>query len=369
MGELVADFVLERLREWGVHRVFGYPGDGINGFLGAFDRADGDPEFIQARHEEMAAFMACGHAKFTGEIGVCIATSGPGRDPPPERPLRREARPRAGARDRRPAEADVARRRATSRRSICQTLFKDVSEYVQTCMDPAQARHLVDRAIRTALDRARRRDARSSRTTSGGEGRRVAAARARRGLLERRLLARRGSLPTGPTSTRAAEILNERREGRDPRRPGRARRAPTRSSRPPRCSAPASRRRCSARPCSPDDLPFVTGSIGLLGTTAELRDDEGCDTLLMVGTSFPYSEWLPKEGQARCVEIDLDARMIGMRYPVDVQLVGDAKETLRALLPLLERKEDRGWREQIEANVAEWWRVVERPRARWTPTR
>src|SRR5439155_15184430 len=108
----------------------------------------------------------------------------------------------------------------------------------------------------------------------------------------------------------------------------------------------------------PDDLPFVTGPIGLLGSTASYELMKGCDTLLMVGTSFPYSEWLPQEGQARAVEIDIDGRLIGMRYPADVLLVGDARETLKELNPLLERKQDRSWRDEIEAQVEEWWRVV-----------
>ena len=118
----------------------------------------------------------------------------------------------------------------------------------------------------------------------------------------------------------------------------------------------------------PDDLPFVTGPIGLLGSTASYELMSGCDTLLMVGTSFPYSEWLPKEGQAKCVEIDVDASRIGIRYPVDVPLVGDARETLQELIPLLDRKEDRSWREKVEGDVDEWWRILE-DRASWTRTR
>ena len=152
MAELVVDFVLARLREWGVHRVYGYPGDGINGFLGAFDRAEGDPEFIQARHEEMAAFMACGHAKFTGQIGVCIATSGPGA-------IHLLNGLYDAKLDHVPVLAIVGQQNqmalgaAYQQEVDLQTLFKDVSAYAETCATPAQARHLVDRGIRTALDR------------------------------------------------------------------------------------------------------------------------------------------------------------------------------------------------------------------------
>src|SRR6185437_8542802 len=151
-GGEVADYVLKRLREWGVHRIYGYPGDGINGFLGAFDRADGDPEFIQARHEEMAAFMACAHAKFTDELGCCIATSGPGA-------VHLLNGLYDAKLDHAPVLAIVGQQKRMSLGAAyqqeidLQVLFKDVSEFVQVCMEPAQARHLVDRAVRIALDR------------------------------------------------------------------------------------------------------------------------------------------------------------------------------------------------------------------------
>jgi pyruvate dehydrogenase (quinone) len=109
----------------------------------------------------------------------------------------------------------------------------------------------------------------------------------------------------------------------------------------------------------PDDLPYVTGPIGLLGSTASHAMMSNADTLLMIGTSFPYAEWLPKEGQCKGVEIDIDGRMIGVRYPMDAHVVGDSKETLKELIPLLERKTDRSWRDKIEAEVAEWWKVVD----------
>ncbi|MFL5934886.1 MAG: thiamine pyrophosphate-binding protein, partial [Gaiellaceae bacterium] len=149
---LVADFVLKRLTEWGVHRIYGYPGDGINGFLGALDRADGDPEFIQVRHEEASAFMASGHAKFTGEVGVCLATSGPGA-------IHLLNGLYDAKLDHAPVVAIIGQQKRTSlgasyqQEVDLQVLFKDVSEYVQYCMDPAQARHLVDAAVRHALDR------------------------------------------------------------------------------------------------------------------------------------------------------------------------------------------------------------------------
>ena len=331
MAELVADYVLKRLRESGVHRVYGYPGDGINGFLGAFDRADGDPEFIQARHEEMAAFMACGHAKFTDELGVLHRHLRPRRDPPAERPLRRQARPRARPRDRRPAEAHVARRRLPAGGRPAGALQGRLR--VRPGLHGARAGAPPDRPRDPHRARqARRRDPHLPGRRPGGEGGRVASARARRGLLQHRLLAparasaRRGPRERGPPcSTRARRSRSS---------PARARSgASDELIETAELLGAGVAKALLGKDVLPDDLPFVTGSIGLLGTTASYELMNGCDTLLMVGTSFPYSEFLPKEGQARCVEIDIEPSRIGIRYPVDVQLVGDAKETLASAQP------------------------------------
>jgi pyruvate dehydrogenase (quinone) len=356
MAELVADYVLKRLREWGVHRLYGYPGDGINGFLGALDRAGGDPEFIQARHEEMAAFMACGHAKFTGEVGVCIATSGPGA-------IHLLNGLYDAKLDHAPVLAIVGQQKRMSlgaqyqQEVDLQVLYKDVSEFVQVCMDPAQARHLVDRALRIALDRKgvtalifpndvqEEKAVESPPREHGAVYSSVGYSRPRvlpqEGDLERAaavlnagekvaMLVGQGALEASDEVVEAAELLGA-----------------------------GVAKALLGRAVVPDDLPFVTGPIGLLGSTASYELMKGCDTLLMVGTSFPYSEWLPKEGQARCVEIDLDGRMIGMRYPVDVQLIGDAKATLHALLPRLRRKEDRSWRDEVEEQVRRWRHIVD----------
>jgi pyruvate dehydrogenase (quinone) len=356
MGQPVADFVLARLREWGVHRVFGFPGDGINGFLGAFDRADGDPAFVQARHEEMAAFMACAHAKYTGELGVCIATSGPGA-------IHLLNGLYDAKLDHAPVVALVGQQKRMSlgadyqQEVDLQTLFKDVSEFVQVCMEPAQARHLVDHALRVALDRkgvatvifpndVQEEDAVPSPPREHG------AVFSSVGYSPPRVIPHRGNLE------HAAEILNEGQRVAILAGQGALGAADELVETAELLGAGVAKA-LLGKAVLPDDLPFVTGAIGLLGTTASYELMTHCDTLLMVGTSFPYAEWLPKEGEARCVEIDLDGRRVGMRYPVDAQLVGDAKETLRELIPLLRRKEDRSWREEIERQVAEWWRVVE----------
>jgi len=356
MAELVADYVLHRLTEWGVHRIFGYPGDGIHGFLGALDRADGDPEFIQTRHEEMAAFMACGHAKFTDEVGVCMATSGPGA-------IHLLNGLYDAKLDHVPVVAVIGQQKRTSlgahyqQEVDLQVLFKDVSEYVQYCMEPAQARHLVDAAVRTALDRSG--VATIIFPNDVQEEKAIESPPREHGSVYSSVgYARPRVLPHDADLERAAAILNGGEKVAILIGQG-AKGAPDEVVECAEKLGAGVAKALLGRSALPDDLPFVTGPIGLLGSRASYELMEGCDTLLLIGTSFPYSEWLPQEGQAKCVQIDLDGRRVGMRYPVDVPLVGDAKETLRALLPLLERKDDRGWREQIEEQVAEWWRVVE----------
>ncbi|HEV8250046.1 MAG TPA: thiamine pyrophosphate-requiring protein [Gaiellaceae bacterium] len=355
-GGTVADFVLNRLREWGVHRIYGYPGDGINGFLGALDRAEEDPELIQVRHEEMAAFMACGHAKFTGEVGVCIATSGPGA-------IHLLNGLYDAKLDHQPVVAIVGQQKQLSIGAGYQqevdldALFKDVSAYVTTVNEPGQARHALDRAVRTALaDRGvatlifpndvQEADAVVSPPRAHG------AVYSSLGYVPPRIL------PPQDQLERAAAILNEGEKVAILVGQGAAK-AEDEVVEAAELLGAGIAKALLGRAHPPDDLPFVTGSIGLLGTKASHDMVMGCDVLFMIGTSFPYAEWLPEEGAAKCVEIDIDARFIGLRYPVDVPLVGDAKETLRGLLPLLRRKEDRSWREQIEKNVAEWWEVVE----------
>ena len=356
MAQQVSDYVLERLTEWGVHRIFGYPGDGINAFLGAFDRAEGDPEFIQVRHEEMSAFMACAHAKFTGEIGVCIATSGPGA-------IHLLNGLYDAKLDHQPVLALIGQQKRMSLGAHYQqevdlsTLFKDVSEFVNTCTHPAQARHLIDRGIRTALGErgvatiifpadVQEEEAQEAPPRTHG------AVYSSVGYLEPRVI------PKTEDLQRAADILNQGEKVAMLIGQGAIGAADEVVETAELLGAGVAKA-LLGRAALPDDLPFVTGPIGLLGSTPSYELMKGCDTLLMVGTSFPYSEWLPEEGQAKCVEIDIDPRMIGIRYPADVPLVGDARETLKELIPLLRRKEDRSWREQVEENVRDWWQVVE----------
>jgi pyruvate dehydrogenase (quinone) len=356
MATLVADFILDRLTEWGIHRIYGFPGDGINGFLGALDRAEGDPEFIQVRHEEMAAFMACGHAKFTGEVGVCLATSGPGA-------IHLLNGLYDAKLDHAPVVAIVGQQKRMSLGAEYQqevdlnTLFKDVSEYVQVCMEPAQARHLVDRAVRIA--QAERAVCTLIIPNDVQEEKAMPSPPREHGAVYSGVgYAPPRVVPSEPVLDRAAQILNEGEKVAMLVGQG-ALGAADEVIEAAELLGAGVAKALLGRAVLPDDLPFVTGSIGLLGTKPSYELMSGCDTLLVVGSSFPYSEWLPKEGQARGVQIDLDPKLIGIRYPMEALLVGDAKETLKELLPRLQRKEDRAWREQIEDWVEDWWRLME----------
>jgi pyruvate dehydrogenase (quinone) len=357
MSTLVGDFLLERLSAWGVKRIFGFPGDGINGILGALNRAGDEFEFVQVRHEEMAAFMACAHAKFTNEIGVCLATSGPGaihllnglydakKDHQPVLAIvGQQARAGLGGDYQQEVDLDA--------------LYKDVAgEYVHVASSPAQIRHLVDRAIRIA--KAERRvtalivpndlqtqeavetPPRSHGTVHSGVG-----------YEQPRIVPHEDDLK------RAAAVLNEGKKVAMLVGAG-ALHATDEVIETAELLGAGVAKALLGKAVVPDDLPYVTGSIGLLGTNPSWELITGCDTFFMIGSAFPYSEFLPEEGQARGVQIDIAGRMISIRYPMEVNLIGDAAETLRALIPLLERKEDRGWRETVEKNVADWWEMVE----------
>ncbi|MEB2605532.1 thiamine pyrophosphate-requiring protein [Burkholderia cenocepacia] len=347
----VADFIVERLYDWGVRRIYGYPGDGINGFFGALNRADGKIKFIQARHEEMAAFMASAHAKFTGELGVCVATSGPGA-----------AHLVTGLYDARldhmPVLAIVGQQARAALGGHYQqevdlpALFKDVAgAFVQLATVPGQVRHLVDRAVRTALG-ARTVTAlvlpndlqeldyappkRAHGTVHSGVG--YTAPKV---------------VPYADDLRRAADVLNAGSRVALLVGAGALKATDEVIAVADRLGAGAAKA-LLGKAALPDDLPWVTGSIGLLGTQPSYELMTECDTLLVVGSGFPYSEFLPKEGQARGVQIDLKADMLSLRYPMEVNLVGDSAETLRALLPLLNERRDTAWRDRIAKWNHDW---------------
>src|SRR4051812_2795345 len=342
----VADYVLQRLSEWGVHRIYGYPGDGINAFLGALDRADGDPELIQPRHEEMGAFMATAHAKFTGELGCVLATSGGGT-------IHLLNGLYDAKLDHQPVVAILGQQKRIGLGSAFQqeidpnSLYKDVaSDFVQTCMVPGQARHLIDRACKVAL---------TNRTVTAviipedvGESEAVESPPREHGAVFSGVgWTQPRVIPPADELRKAAGILNAGQKVGMVVGQG-AQTAADEVMEIAELLGAGVAKTSLGRVEPADDLPYVTGPIGLLGSTASDYVMSNCDTLLFVGTSFPYAEWLPEEGQARGVEINLDGRMIGVRYPMEAHLVGDAGDTLRELIPLIQRKTDRSWREQIE---------------------
>jgi pyruvate dehydrogenase (quinone) len=357
MAELVADFLLKRLRAWGVHRIYGYPGDGINAIVGALDRADGDPDFIQVRHEEMAAFMACGHAKWTGDVGVCLATSGPGA-------IHLLNGLYDAKLDHQPVVAIVGQQaRAAMGGSYQQevdllTLFKDVAhEFVQVAMEASQIRHLVDRAVRIAIDQRTVTCIIVPNDLASEPA--VETPPHEHGTIHSSVgYSRPVVVPERADLEAAAEILNAGEKVAILVGQGAMNAGDQVVEAADRLGAGVAKA-LLGKGALPDDLPFVTGSIGLLGTKPSWDLMMECDTLFMIGSSFPYSEFLPEEGKAKGVQIDIDGRMVGIRYPMDVNLVGDAKATLEALLPHLKRKDDRSWREQIESSVADWWEVIE----------
>jgi pyruvate dehydrogenase (quinone) len=356
MSENVAGFMLNRLLEWGVTRIYGYPGDGINGLLGAFHDIEDRLEFVQVRHEEIASFAATAHAKFTGEVGVCMATSGPGA-------IHLLNGLYDAKLDKQPVVAIVGQQPRMALGAEYQqevdlvTLFKDVAhEFVHVCTVPEQAQHLIDRALRVAL--ATRSPTCVIVPADVQELDYVAPPRAHGAVQSAVGYTRPRMLPRDEDLRRAADVLNGGEKVAMLIGQGSigAQQEVVEAAELLGCGVAKA---LNGRAALPDTLPFVTGSIGLLGTKPSNEMMEGCDTLLMVGSSFPYSEWLPEPGQARGVQIDLDGRLVGMRYPMEVNLVGDAAETLRALIPLLRAKEDRSWREHLEGEVDRWWRILD----------
>ena len=357
MATTVGDQVVDRLHDWGVQLVYGYPGDGINGLLGAFERRQDRVRFIQVRHEEMAAFMACAHAKWTGEVGVCCATSGPGAihllnglydakmDHQPVVAIAGQTWLRAmGGQFQQ--EVDLL------------SLFKDVAgAYVQQCDHPAAARHMIDRAMRIAQAErtvtavilpgdvqdmeAVPEPPRATHTVHSGIG-----------WSEPRVVPRTEDL------RRAADVLNAGKRVAILAGAG-ALHATDEVIAAADTLGAGIAKALLGKAAIPDDVPFCTNSIGLLGTQPSWELMQDCDTLLLVGTGFPYAEFLPKEGSCRAVQIDISARQQSIRYPVEVMLTGDARDTLHELQPLLRRNEDRSWQRRVESSVAGWWKLMD----------
>ncbi len=357
MAQKVSDHLLERLREWGVDRVFSYAGDGINGLLAAWERAGDNPKFIQSRHEELAAFEATGYAKFSGKVGVCAATSGPGG-------IHLLNGLYDAKLDHVPVVAIIGQTARSAMGGSMQqevdmhTLFKDVAaEYVEVVNVPEQLPNVLDRAMRIAETR---------RTVTAliipGDVQELdysPPTHAFKMVPSSRDSVSSVPMPPEDQIRRAADVLNAGERVAIMIGQG-ARNAHEEVLQAADALGAGISKALLGKDVLPDDLPFVTGSNGLLGTRPSYEMMRDCDTFLMIGSSFPYSQFLPDYDQARGVQIDIDPTMIGMRYPFEVNLLGDAKATLQALLPMLHRKEDRSWRETIESNVSRWWEVLER---------
>ncbi|WP_455361392.1 thiamine pyrophosphate-requiring protein [Streptomyces sp. SYSU K21746] len=357
MSIKVSDFVLQRLREWEVDHVFAYAGDGINGLLAAWGRAENRPKFVQSRHEEMSAFQAVGYAKFSGKVGVCAATSGPGA-------IHLLNGLYDAKLDHVPVVAIVGQTNRSAMGGSYQqevdllSLYKDVaSDFCEMVTTPEQLPNVLDRALRTAY--ARRTvtaviipaDVQELDYTPPQHAFKMVPSSLGRVSY--------APVPADAEIARAAELLNEGEKVAVLIGQG-ARGARPEVEELADVLAAGVAKALLGKDALPDDLPYVTGSIGLLGTRASYEMMRDCDTLLVVGSSFPYSQFLPEFDQARAVQIDIDPFMIGLRYPFEVNLVGDAQETLKRLLPLLKRKKHGSWRKKVEKDTARWWEVMER---------
>jgi pyruvate dehydrogenase (quinone) len=357
MALTVGQYLAERLEQWGVQRIYGYPGDGINGILAGLRRRDDRPRFIQARHEELAAFMACAHAKFTGDVGVCLATSGPGA-------IHLLNGLYDAKMDHQPVVAIVGQSATTAIGSQyqqevdLQTLFKDVAnEYCVTVSSPAAVRHCIDRALRIAIDQ---------RTVTC--------------LIVPKDIQEESAVPDPPQRhdhalsgigcpipyvvplradlEAAAQILNQGSKIAMLVGAGALNARDEVLAVADRLGAGVAKS-WLGKAVIPEEVAYCTGHIGLLGSKPSWDLMQDADTLFVVGSSFPYAEFYPKAGSVKAVQIDIDGRLLSLRFPMDVNLKGDAKQTLSALLPLLEPKSDRGWQNQVIENVKEWWQLVE----------
>ena len=357
MGQTAGDYLCERLIEWGVTTIYGFPGDGINGILGALRRHEDQLRFVQTRHEEMAAFMACAHSKYTGEVGVCMATSGPGA-------IHLLNGLYDAKLDHQSVVAVVGQTFVRALGGSFQQevkllqLYSDVaSAYCEQINTPGSVRHILDRALRTALAErtvtavivpadlqdmdAVPEEPKETHTVHSGVG-----------FWPARQIPRQQDLQA------AADLLNAGERVAMLVGAGAMHATEEVLAVADRLGAGVAKA-LLGKAVVPDDVPFCTGSIGLLGTRPSWDMMQDCDTLLMVGSSFPYSEFLPTEGQAKGIQIDLSGRMISIRYPMDLALIGDSKDTLAELLPLLKRKEDRSWQEKISKNVTKWWSLMD----------
>ena len=356
MAKTAADILIEGLIDWGVDTVYGLPGDGINGIMEALRTHQEQIRFIQVRHEESAAFMACAHAKYTGKMGVCLATSGPGAvhllnglydaklDGQPV--LAITGMPFHDLSDTF-TQQDVATDR----------LFMDVAAYNTRVMGPSHVENVVELACRTAT--VYRKVAHIGFPTDIQDMKASRKEASKRNVEGHASLVHSdsGHQPSENDLKRAAEILNNGKKIAILAGQGALKATDALEQTADKLGAPIVKA-LLGKAAVPDDSPFTTGGIGLLGTRPSQEALETCDTLLIGGSSLPYIEFLPKPGKAKAVQIDYDPIKIGLRYDVEVGLVGDSRRTLEALLPLLTRKQDRSFLEKAQKGMKEWWELM-----------
>ncbi|MGZ4812132.1 MAG: thiamine pyrophosphate-dependent enzyme [Terriglobales bacterium] len=353
-----SDVLVEKLIDWGVEFVFGLPGDGINGIMEALRQKQDKIRFIQVRHEESAAFMACGYAKMTGKIGVCLATSGPGGihllnglydaklDYQPVLAITGlQFSDLIGTRTQQDVELDK--------------LFMDVCVYNQRIMKPTHVENVVELAMRTAL--AYRGVAHVTIPVDVQEESYHPKQASKRNVQHHvsDVFARSARVPDAADLRRAAEILNAGKKIAILAGQGALHATDELEQTAETLGAPIVKA-LLGKACVPDDSPYTTGPIGLLGTSPSQEVLEDCDTLLIVGSSFPYIEYMPKPGQARAVQIEINAANIGLRYPIEVGLVGDSQRSLRELLPMLKRNENRDFLKKAQDGMKQWWEFMDR---------
>lgn len=352
-----AEVLIDRLIDWGVEVIFGLPGDGINGIMEALRTRQEKIRFIQVRHEESAAFMACGYAKYTGKLGVCLATSGPGGihllnglydaklDHQPVLAITGlQFHDLIGTR----TQQDVA----------LDKLFMDVAVYNERVMGATHVENVVDLACRTAL--AYRGVAHITIPVDFQEHELKDRKRSKRNVPHHTsdIYAPLPQIPRQSDLQRAADILNEGRKVAILAGQGALHAGDELEEAAEVLGAPIIKA-LLGKACVPDDSPYTTGGIGLLGTRPSQEAIESCDTVLIVGSGFPYIEFMPKPDQAKGVQIDLDPQQIGLRFPVDVGLIGDSKRALQILMPLLKRKQDRSFLKKAQEGAKEWWKIME----------
>lgn len=357
MATTAGDVLVETLIEWGVDTVFGIPGDGINGIIEAFRTRQDQIRFIQTRHEEVAAFAACGYAKWTGRLGVCIATSGPGG-----------IHLLNGIYDAKLDGQPVLAITGLQFHDLLSThaqqdveldkLFADSCVYSARIMGPSHVENVIELAIRTAL--AYRQPCHVTMPVDIQSMPLDKAKRSQRNIEDHvsNLMARGGQLPDRRQLERAAAILNEAKKPFILAGRGALDAGTELAAMAEKLGAPVGKA-LLGKGALPDRSPFATGGVGLLGTRPSQEAMESCDTLLIVGSSFPYIEFYPQPGSARAVQIELDPKRIGLRYPVEAGLVGDSKTVLRELLPLVRGNDDCSFLETAQKGMTDWRALME----------